>query len=321
MAQLIQGGRRVLQGMVSGIANDANGYLVDQLLPATPGPHKGIIKVLTGGDHFGSDVDDTAVAPGAEIPTGNAPIFADVNYTCQKRGRKVHIPDEYKDRSEIPIDIEAAYVGGVVGYLKIMRDKRLIDLIEAASWAYKPIASDATADAGDRWTATTAYPVAQMKTAIDALVMKPNVAVIGVEAFSALSTNVNVLSKMPTVNPSHLADEEYFASAIAAKLGLRKVIVYDMRRSANSDPATLALTRMFSKSVFLACMSQHPGVAAPNNDVLIQPSALARVQEWDFMPESKDDFDHDSTKYKVTHSEDMQVVSVQLGALLAGRVA
>lgn len=318
----LQGGRRVLQGIVSGIANDNNGYLVDQLLPATPGPHKGVIKVLTGGDHYGSDVDDTAVAPGAEIPTGNGPLFSDVNYTCQKRGRKVHIPDEYKLRNEVPIDIEDAYLSGVINYLKIMRDARFItSQIEAPAWAYKPIAADATVAAEDRWTASTANPTAQMQTAIDTLVIKPNVAVIGALAFSALSTNANVLNGMPNVNPSHIADQEYFAAQIAAKLGLRKVIVYDMRKSANSDPGTLALARLFSKSVFLAAMAQQPGLMAPNGDVLVAPTAIARVEEWGFSPESEVDFDHDSTKYKVTHSEAIEVVSLELGALLAGRVA
>lgn len=319
--QSIQGGSLVLQGILSGLANDADGYLVDKLLPATPSPKsKGIIKVLDGGDMFGSETDDTLIAPGAHYPAPVTLSFSDVNFVCKKFGKLAKVPEEWIENSDLPIPVANTYLSAAVHYLKVMREARLASVITGATWAYAN-----TPGAGDKWTASTSDPVAQLKAARDAMILYPNVLVLGFEAFSALQTNAKVLAGMPTTGPSNLSDEEYFAQAIARKLGIQRVLVWDIRKRAGDNPE-VALTnanipRIFSKDAWLGVMSQHPGFADPDGDLVLNPTAIARVEQQGITIEQEEDFDTDALKIKVKHKEAIQLVSANLGAHLSSVVA
>lgn len=318
--QAYQGGNRVLQGIVSGIAQDPDGYMTQRLLPATPGPHRGVIKVLTGGDHYGSGTDDTLIAPGGHYPKDVVLKFGEVNYTTNKHGKPARIPDEWKDRNELPLDIADLYLSTATHYLKVMQDARLASLITGASWAYTN-----TPEAGDRWTASASDPIAQLKAARDGLVVYPNVMVVGYEAFSALQNNPTVLEGMPTTSAHSLADEQYFADAIAKKLGIQRVLIWDTRKRASDNPE-VALTnanipRMFGKNCWLGTMSQHPGVRAKNGDLVFNPTAIARIEEEAMHPSFAEDFDTDSEKVKVRHKEVIKLVSAGLGGLITNAVA
>lgn len=315
-----QGGNPVLQGIVSGIAQDPDGYMTQRLLPPTPGPHKGTIKVLSGGDHYGSGTDDTLIAPGGSYPKGVVLKFDDVDYKTNKYGKPARIPDEWKDRNELPLDIADMYLSATTHYLKVMQDYRLATILTGGGWAHTY-----TPDAGDRWTASTSDPIGQLKTARDALVVYPNVMVVGYEAFSALQNNSKVLEGMPTTSPHSLADEQYFADAIAKKLGIQRVLIWDTRKRASDNPE-VALTnanipRMFGKHCWLGTMSQHPGVRARNSELLFNPTAIARVEEEAMQPFFAEDFDTDSEKIKVRHKEIIKLVSTALGGLITNAVA
>lgn len=318
--QAFQGGNRVLQGIVSGIAQDPAGYMTQRLVPATPGPHKGIIKVLTGGDHFGNSVDDTAIAPGGKYPGEVKLVFSDVEYTTQKYGKPAKVPDEWTDRGELPLNIADLYLSAATHYLKVMQDYRLASLITSTSWAYA-----ATPDNDNKWTVSTSKPLDQLKAMRDGLVVYPNVLDLGYEAMSALSTHSQITGGMSTSAPHHIADIEYFANEIAVKLGIERVLVWDTRKRASANPK-VALTntnipRMFRNYAWMGVMSQHPGVQAPNGDLVLNPCAIARVEEEGFTVEQARDFDTDSEKFKVRHKEVIKLVSASLGGLITAAVA
>lgn len=314
--QAFQGGNRVLQGIVSGVAQDHDGYMTQRLLPATPGPHKGTIKVLTGGDHFGSGTDDTLIAPGSEYPKPVVLKFEDVDYKTNKYGKTARVPEEWMDRGELPLNVADLYLSTAAHYLKVMQDFRLANTITGASWAYTD-----TPDAGDRWNASTSDPVAQLKAARDNLIVYPNVLVLGFDAMSSLMTNEKVLNGMSTSSAHHLADEAYFAEAIARKLGIERVLVWDTRKRASDNPEVTfnnsTIPRMFSGYAWMGTMSQHPGVEAPNGDLVLNPTAIARIEEESMRPFRSPDFDTDSEKLKVRHKEVIKLVSAQLGGLIS----
>jgi len=306
--------RKVVVGILSGLANDPGAFFTDKLLPATPGAHKGDILTLTGGTHFGMPGEDGRRAPGGQVSRGPGASFGDVDYTCQQYDREELVPKELIRRSadQLPIPLLQLYMAMALDFLRVGRDKRAATLITGTTWGYED-----TPAGGDKWDTDTGKPVNQIKTAVDAIKGgKPNVILFGHGAFSAFQTNSNILSAMSVNADRALADMNWFKKAVANFLGLGQCIVVESLKNTSGNPESLTLTRILDKTVWIGCIGEHPGAVMENGDLVTAPTAMARVVESDFEMDEYEVKTHKSRAVQVGHSEDMVAVTTALGARL-----
>lgn len=100
------------------------------------------------------------------------------------------------------------------------REKRVADKVHNA--ATYPAANKVVVAAGSKWSADDSKPINQIAAAADSMVMRPNVAVLGQGAWTALRTNASVLRAL---TPSGAGDGMANRRAVADLLELDDIEV------------------------------------------------------------------------------------------------
>lgn len=306
--------RGVLREILAGLENER--YFAEEFLPATPGPHRGTIKVVKGGAHFGMPQESGRRLPGQPVHRGTGVSIVDVDYKTQPYGWEEAVPREDIKRVDDYLNLLGLYGQICVNSVKTSRDLDLASSIVGASWAYTD-----TPGAGDKWNADGADPLAQIRTAIDALIgVRVNAALVGFDAWSAFSQAATVRSSMSIANDSAIADMDWFKKAFASKVGLDHIVVVGSASNSDGTGDSLSLSRIFAGRVFLGRIANVPGSTSGGN-ITFGNTALARVVEEELTLEEYYEPRARTRVVQAALSEANVVVDVSQGALLSSVVA
>lgn len=135
------------------------------------------------------------------------------------------------------IDPVGAAVEQLTDYVLIDREKQVADLVFNA--ANYPTGFKATLSGTSQWSDTTSAPVRAIAAAMDACLMRPNVMVIGREAWTQLATHPDV---MKSVNASAGDRGIAQAAAVAGVFGLEEILIGEgwLNTAKKGQAATLA---------------------------------------------------------------------------------
>lgn len=300
-----------LDGILVGL--DQGESFVEKFLPPTPGQDSGIIKKISAAANFGLPQFDPALETGDSVKRGPETVFVDVPYSCQPYAweQSVRWQDAKRVDSFINLQQHAAQVA--LDVIKTKRDVAVASLLGSASWGYTN-----TVAAGDRWTASTSNPIAQILDLKRRL--RPgrgNALLLAQDAWVEFQTNDAVLNAMNTSADHAFADEDWFAAQVAKRMGVSRVVVVDSMYNSSANIASQTLAELFSGKALLVQVAD-AGVGSSNGKITSNPSALIRVVE---EAPSLHEYDEDNNRTRVMQahmSEITVVVDTRLGARLDG---
>jgi len=275
----------VVAGILSGLANEQGDYIADRAVPASPTMFAtGSIPTLDGGSHFGLAAEDGRRGPGGQVSVGPGVNYGTVDYQIELYDRAERIGKELVRRGgQIPVPLLTHYLAMCVHFLRVGREVRLDALINATTWAAN------TALAGAQvWDQAGSDPAADISAAMDAIVGgRPNTIIMGRGTWNSLRTNDTLLGQLSITRDNALLSESVFASAIASHFNIpedRVFIGRAQRLTTNnpddaSDPASL--TDIHGDYFFTGRIGNFVS-PLENRDLLVEPTAIARVVETDF---------------------------------------
>jgi hypothetical protein len=312
--------REVLEGILSGLANDPGDYIADKAVPMTATKFgKGSISTLSAGSHFGLKGETGRRLPGGQVQVGPGLGFGAVNYDIELFDRANRVPYELVKRSQIPVPVLQMYLADIVHFLRVGREQRLADLITGTTWA----ANTALAG-GDIWDTATSDPVQDISDAIDAIKGgAPNTIIMGRDTWNVLRTNSTVLAALNTTMDRAMLSPSAFANAVASHFGIPEDRIFVGRAeklSSNNpedvdDPTKLGAIH---GDYFWVGRIGSAGIPLDGGDLLMSPSAIARVQESD-LADNYMQYDEPAYKSWVVQAgvgEDLLAVTAGLGSLV-----
>jgi hypothetical protein len=161
--------------------------------------------------------------------------------------------DHALDDSVPQLDIDAAPVGydplgraaeGITDLLMLAREKRAADLV--FNTATYPAANKSTLSGTSQWSDyTNSNPVSAILTALDSMVIRPNVAVFGRAVFTILSQHPKILSAL--YGPGGTTGIGT-AQAMANLFGLDQILVGQGYLNTAKKGQTAAIARVWGKS-------------------------------------------------------------------------
>jgi hypothetical protein len=162
------------------------------------------------------------------------------------------VNDQALDDSIPNIDIEAAPVGydpvgraaeGLTDLILLAREKRAADLV--FNTATYPTANKSTLSGTSQWSDyTNSNPVSAILTALDSMVVRPNIAVLGRATMTVLSQHPKVLSAL--FGPGGTSGIGN-AAALANLFGLDEVLVGEGYLNTAKKGQTAAMSRVWGK--------------------------------------------------------------------------
>ncbi|MEZ4436744.1 MAG: hypothetical protein R3F65_30460 [bacterium] len=312
--------REILDGYLVGISNRADEYLLDRLLPGVPGPAKGVI--LTDGDdieQYGGDPDSSPERlPGDDISIGETRPPEGIPYTCQLWDRAYPVPVEDERRSQLPIPLLQRQQRKAVHYVKTWQERAFYSILNNTDWVYKPGAPAA----GDRWTAATGDPIAQISTAVKALDISTGLTMIlDDDAAEALARNAIVRQNLRVDSDRlHIGLDRYLEAYGRAR-GIERIEILSAKYNTSKDPDNRSLSRIASGGwCWIGVLDGSTAAVPVDRDLFINPTAIARIREagtgWDTIMEYE--WRKKSTMVGAGVSEAITAVDTNLGALLTG---
>lgn len=137
---------------------------------------------------------------------------------------------------------------GLTELIELGREKRVADIVQnAANYAD---GCKSTLSGSAQWSDTTSDPVAAITEAIDGMIVRPNVLVLGRPVFSALKVHPKVVRAVRKLTE----DGVVTAEQIAELFELDKVLVGDGFYSSAGKGRTLTLSRLWGKNAALLCV-------------------------------------------------------------------
>lgn len=311
--------RQILDGYLNGISNNPDKYLVDKVLPGTPGPAKGTILTDSSIEHFGGDPNDTAERlPGGLISQGPLGRVGSVEYNCKLFDRAYRVPDEDQDRSQLPLPLLQRESRKALHYLKVKQEQRFYNVLNDTAWVYDP----GDPGNGNEWDSATGDPIEQIDAAVDALDVDEGLTmVVDYAGWNALSTSAIVRSVLNTSSDRAKISPERFLEAYGYERGITSIHIQKARKNTSGDPDNRSLSRIASGGWCWIGLLNPGAPVVMDTDLFINPTAVARVVEKDFFSDMWRDEDHRSDVVAVGHREAIVVVDTNLGALLTALLA
>ena len=196
---------------------------------------------------------------GAESMPGRPAAGLDTpgTFSCTDRALMDFISTDEEINADAPLQPRIDVTEILTNYLMLAREKRIADIVFGSG----NYGSNTAALAGaDRWDVSTSDPVSKILTALRTPLVRPNVMVIGEEAWDGLRTNPKllqyVLSRSATANGATplMLDE----STIAAAFRLERVLIGQALYNTSAEGAAASYSRVWGKSCALIRVESSP---------------------------------------------------------------
>ena len=318
--------REVLEGILSGLANAPGDYIADQAVPMTPTRFgKGSIAVLSAGSQFGLAGETGFRLPGGEVSVGPGAGFGTVSYDIELYDRAERIPYELAKRSQIPVPLLQLYLSQAVNFLRVGRESRLANVITSTTWA-----SNNALAGGNIWSTSTSDPIKDISDAVDSIRGgRPNAMIMGRATWNTLRTNSAVLDALKTTADRALLSKDAFAEAVASHYNIPadRVFIGRAQKLTTNNPEDAndptALADIHGDYFWVGQIGSAGVPVDDSSDLLMAPTAIARVQESDLM-DNFNQYRQDSHRSWVVETgigEHIVAVTTGLGAKITNTVA
>lgn len=265
--------REVLQGMITGQANDDTAYIAAEAIPAITGPSYGIfvsydqLAAISGTE----DLEVASCSQAVQLPKLEA---TGTNYSTRGFAAKDVVCFDEEVINQTNRSLAQFSADRLRHRLLLQREMSLETLIRTSTWNS---ASGAVA-ADDQWDTGTGDPWKLIFEASQAIPGGANTVIMGQAAFESFLTNDKAIG--------YLANDSFkFLSKDSVKRYMMEALGLKLYVSGAQSSAGY----VFDDDVFVARIDGNGGVAG--NRILTRPTALMRVVSQDIELRSKEIFD------------------------------
>lgn len=307
----------VLQGIVSGIANDPGKFMAQRILPSvsTGGESSGTIMTLADTDLFGDPDAKYERALGATAHEISGVKLGNTTYRVQEYAAMVPADLKQLSRSQLPqqVELKSLLLARLMHDLLIAQERRMSTLFSSSTtWTNNT-------DPTTSWNAAGSDPLADINTAVESVAangVDANTAIIGRGARQSLQTNDTFLEFLPLNSDRGFIEADAVKARISSLFGIpvERIFYVDGRYNSASQGQSASLTNIMDDEMWIGHISTQ---SVPfGGGVTLQPTAAARFVEQEFMVEEWDDPARNSVWQKVCHSEQMLQITAGLGHLI-----
>lgn len=179
------------------------------------------------------------ITPGTEAPEGGYNLSTEL-YNAKRRGFRTQVTDEDMANSDdVLMPFEDATM--FVKHKTMLNKDRVVfgEIMKASTWTGSSTGGDITLT--NKWGTSNSDPVSDILTQADAIEEKtghrPNKLVLGREAFTALKTNDNILSRITGIGSSTMP-ARVMRTALAELFELDDVVPVASIRTTTKEGAT-----------------------------------------------------------------------------------
>ena len=243
-----------LTNLSVGFKNDMNSFIAEKVFPTVPvAKQTDKYFTYTQADFFRTDAQ--LRAPGTES-AGSGYNLSTATYSCDVLALHKDIADQTRANADAPLDMNHDAVEFLTQHMLLKREQDFATaFFTAGNW---------TSNINQNWTGTNA-PLELMEVGMNTVEgrtgYRPNVLLLGVDAYYELKTNPDVLDRIKYTQQGVVTEQ-----LIAGLLGIDKVVVARAIKNGANEGATASYSRIFATDGALLCY------AAPNPS-LMHPSA------------------------------------------------
>lgn len=310
----------ILQGIVSGIANDPGKFMTSRILPGIDvgGESSGTIMTLANSDLFGDFDANYKRQLGATAHEAKGPELGNLSYRVQEYAAMITADLKQLSRSQLPqqVELKSLLLTKLMNDLMIAQERRMGTFFNtAATWT--------SADPGTKWDVAGSDPLSDIEVAVETVAgatgSDPDTMVISRTARRLLQKNDTFLEFLPLNSDRGFMEADAVKSRLSGLFGVAVDRIFYVDARYNSVSADISGT-----NTLLDCMPDGLWVGKLNTTgvqldggVTLQPTAAARFVEHDFEVSEWDDPARNSVWQKVAHSEQIRTVTPALGYLIS----
>lgn len=247
-----------LTNLSVGFKNDAKNFIADRVFPAVPvAKQTDKYFTYTQDDFFRTDAQ--LRAPGTES-AGSGYNLSTATYSCDVIALHKDIADQTRANADAPLDMNRDAVEFLTQHMLLKRELDWASTFFTAS-AYTNDVNDDTSSPV-KFDSTTAITGIQEKMdAVEALTgYRPNKLVCGVQAFTDLKNNTDVLDRIKYTQQGTATEQ-----LLASLLGLEEVLVARAIRNTSNEGATASYSRIYgANNALLAYAPSTPSLMHPS---------------------------------------------------------
>ena len=204
--------------------------------------------------------EQNAQLTGAEAAPGRVRYqISNDNFSCVDYGLMDFVSNKEMESADAPIQPQAHAVKVVTQRLDIAKERRVAAIVFGSS---NYGSNTAALSGSDRWDTSTSNPVQKIDDAIEACNARPNVMVIGAQAWVKLKNhpkfNEIILSRAATANGA--TPERVTAAMVASCFELDAVYIGRAKYMNNAEGATNVPAYIWGKSCALIRVSDEPSM-------------------------------------------------------------
>tara|TARA_R100000353_G_scaffold77868_1_gene58877 strand:+ start:25 stop:978 length:954 start_codon:yes stop_codon:yes gene_type:complete len=247
-----------LTNLSVGFKNDMTNFVADRVFPTVPvAKQTDKFFKYTQDDFFRTDAK--LRGPGTESAGSGYNLSTDT-YSCDVIALHKDIADQTRANADAPLDMNRDAVEFLTQHMMLKRELDWASTFFTASAYTNDVNDDTTTPV--KFDASTAITLIQEKMdAVEALTgYRPNKLVCGVQAFTDLKNNADVLDRIKYTQQGVVTEQ-----LLASLLGLEEVMVARAIRNTANEGATASYSRIYGANNALLAY-------APSTPSLMQPS-------------------------------------------------
>ena len=307
----------VLKGRLIGAYNSLDSYIADKVLPTITGVAKtGTLVTVGRASTYGDIEDDLSRASGGEYHQEKGAQLGSTTWSCKEYGTEVRIDlGDIDDFAEIG-NLKFLQSQAALENLKIWQERRFAALLSPTNFA------SVTLVGGDKWSASTSNPVANLVTAAKAVRAggrKANTVVMGSDAYTTASTNA-ALASFANVNTDRNFLSIEALQSIFSRIcgGPVEVFVADALANSANPGQTASLADIWSDMIWIGYLNRESAGTPTNRgmDVTTDASAAVLLVQQDLISEEYDDPAHNSVVVRHIHKVAEKVTNAAAGYII-----
>lgn len=274
-----------LTNIAIGYANED--YIADDVMPVVEVPKKsGDFFVFDPSNNF--NLIDPDMASGRGTPNEADYKLGTSTYSVKDRSLMSFLPLDVEASAEPPLEMQATEIDNIMNGMSLAREWRVASAVfSSANYGANTAALAGSARFDDY---TNSNPAATIDSALDSCIVRPNVAVIGVDVWAKLREHPKmkelIISRASSANgnsPLRVTMELF-----AAAFGLSAVYVPRARYNTARAPAAMSLSYVWnSKRIALIRVERNPNIRKTStfgytyrfaNNAMGRPATI--VQSW-----------------------------------------
>ena len=309
----------VLKGRLIGSYNSLDSYIADKVLPTITGVAKtGTLVTLGQASSYGDIEDDLSRASGGEYHQEKGAQLGSTTWSCKEYGTEVRIDlGDIDDFAEIG-NLKWVQSQSALQNLKIWQERRMASMLFSTSNF-----ASTTLVGGDKWSASTSNPVANLITAAKSVAnggQTPNTIILGPDAYYTASTNA-ALATFASANTDRNFLSIEALQAIFSRICMSDVEVFVAKALYNTanQGQTASGANIWGDMIWLGYLNRESAGTATGGGQNVQmadPSAAVLLVQKDLESFEYDLPSHNSVVVRHSHRVAEKITNAACGYII-----